>query len=224
MGEPIVVRDEGRDAADDQRVELRSYGVGKSAAGVLVVEVAGSVLEVHLSSKGLASLAEAAKQTHDVVADLEHTSTDPAYYVAGRDDEGHIRLRSGTGQLVARADDTLATVRGWLANARPGSRFAKAYQAAVDLLVAEAAAGTPAPKGPFVERPETTCPGCGEHRREGDLCCDGCWSRIPTDLPDLPRWRTSLRSARQINNWARIEKILTAAGAWLSAHPRRARR
>lgn len=224
MGEPIIVCDAARDVADDERVELRSYGVGKGARGVLLVEVAGSVLEVHLSSKGLASLAGAAQQTRDVVDDLELTDPDPAYYVAARDGEGHIRLRSGAGQLVARADDTLATVRGWLTNARPGSRFAKAYQAAIDLLVTEAAAGTPAPNVPFVERPETTCPGCGEHRRDGDLCCDGCWSRIPTDLPDLPRWRTSLRSARQINNWTRIEKILTAAGAWLSAHPRRSRR
>ncbi|WP_251153760.1 hypothetical protein [Cellulosimicrobium sp. Marseille-Q4280] len=145
MGEPVVIRDE---AAHDQVLTVSTRGVGPGATGVLLVEVGGSVVEAHLSSGGLDALARAAADARAVVRDAELTDPDPGYYVAARDEQGNIRLNCGRGTMIAGPNDSLATVSGWLANAQPWSRFAKGYAAAVDLLVAEEAAGAPAPKPP----------------------------------------------------------------------------
>jgi hypothetical protein len=55
------------------------------------------------------------------------------------------------------------------------------------------------------------CPGCSRDRGH-NICCDPCWARIPTNLPDFPRWRTNLRN---------VEAIHDAAQTWLLAHPER---
>jgi hypothetical protein len=135
MSEPIVIRDE---ASHDQALTLSAHGVGRSATGVLEVEIGGSVIEAHLSVDGLDALARAVTELREVVRDAQLTSPDPDYYVATRDSQGNIRLNSGRGTLVAGPDDDIDTVSGWLANAKPWSRFAKGYSAALDLLRTEA--------------------------------------------------------------------------------------
>lgn len=66
------------------------------------------------------------------------------------------------------------------------------------------------------------CPGrCSRRIREGIVCCDPCWERIPTNVPGAARWRTQRKIARQINSWNSFEKATEAALAWLNAHPAR---
>lgn len=60
--------------------------------------------------------------------------------VAGRDSAGHIRMRSGAGTLVARAEDPRHAIEGWLSHARVGGDYWIQYRAALDLLDREAAA------------------------------------------------------------------------------------
>lgn len=61
---------------------------------------------------------------------------DDAYYVMARDSDGHIRANNGGGLLVARRDDGIATVQGWVD--RAGSdHHRRLYAAALDLLISE---------------------------------------------------------------------------------------
>lgn len=59
---------------------------------------------------------------------------------AGRDSAGNIRMRSGAGTLVARAEDPRHAIEGWLSHARVGGDYWIQYRAALDLLDREAAA------------------------------------------------------------------------------------
>jgi len=65
------------------------------------------------------------------------------------------------------------------------------------------------------------CPG-GKHPKDSrNLCCDACWARIPTRLPNTVKpWRTALRVARSINAGNSVERILDGARDWLVDHPR----
>ena len=65
------------------------------------------------------------------------------------------------------------------------------------------------------------CFGCGADA-PGVISCDDCWKRVPTNLPDMPRWRTRLRNSRGRNAWGDVERIVIAVRAWLTAHPKRA--
>ncbi|GEL47795.1 hypothetical protein CHO01_29110 [Cellulomonas hominis] len=207
-------------ADGDQAITITAAGLGPQARAHLRVEVAGTVLEVSLHEPEVAALARALDLARVVVADAALTSTDPGYYVCGRDSHGNIRMAGGAGALIAGPTDDAVTVAGWLRRARPGSRHAKAYQAALDLLTGEGAAMRPRPE-PGQAR---TCPGCGQDKRGEDLCCDSCWARIPTSLPYAPHWRTRVHNARREGNWTRLEAALDAAHAWLIAHPREVRR
>ena len=70
------------------------------------------------------------------------------------------------------------------------------------------------------------CPGGRHPNDRGQLCCDECWKRIPTHLPDQPRWRSRLAHARRYARgmsyigWDEAEKIHEAVRAWLADHPR----
>jgi methionyl-tRNA synthetase len=59
------------------------------------------------------------------------------------------------------------------------------------------------------------CLGCGGRQKGSVLCCDHCWSRIPRDLPEQLRWRSTLRSSRQLHNWMRVSRINDAVKRWL---------
>lgn len=76
------------------------------------------------------------------------------------------------------------------------------------------------------------CPG-GKHPNDADqICCDGCWNRMPRDLPGYPKWRSRLRAAlRQtrrgsssVRAWSDAEGIHKAIRRWLADHPRETRR
>ncbi|MDH6284020.1 hypothetical protein [Prescottella agglutinans] len=55
------------------------------------------------------------------------------YYCAARDGEGNIRMDCGRGLLVARSEDSRATVQGWFDQSQPG-RFREQYRAALTLI------------------------------------------------------------------------------------------
>jgi len=61
---------------------------------------------------------------------------EPGYYVAARDAEGHIRLRSGQGQLVARKEDTIEMVSAWIECSAPG-HYRRMYEATLALMLSE---------------------------------------------------------------------------------------
>lgn len=66
------------------------------------------------------------------------------------------------------------------------------------------------------------CPGGPHPNAPGQVCCDACWKRAPTNLPDWPRWRSALRGARSRGGygWVIAERIHDALRAWLAEHPR----
>lgn len=64
-------------------------------------------------------------------------SEPPEYWIAGRDNNGDIRLNGGQGVLVAEAADTREDIQGWLDRC-DNSRYRPQYIAALALLDAEA--------------------------------------------------------------------------------------
>lgn len=65
-----------------------------------------------------------------------HEVDEPGYYVAARDSQGGVRLRSGQGQLVCNINTPIRTVQGWLHRADPG-HFKAMYAAAIELMLSE---------------------------------------------------------------------------------------
>lgn len=66
-----------------------------------------------------------------------------------------------------------------------------------------------------------TCPGCETRIRDDILCCDPCWNRVPTNLPDQPRWRSRRRTARSRGGsyaWVIVDQIHDAVLTWLAAN------
>jgi len=68
------------------------------------------------------------------------------------------------------------------------------------------------------------CPG-GKHPKDskGNVCCDWCWDRPPTNLPDQPRWRSRrralMRRTRKFDYvWNELEQLDAALLAWLRDH------
>lgn len=72
------------------------------------------------------------------------------------------------------------------------------------------------------EKGALECPGGRHPNTPGQLCCDACWERVPTNLPDWPRWRSRLAAARRSGGygWFIAERIHDAVKAWLSEYPR----
>lgn len=64
------------------------------------------------------------------------------------------------------------------------------------------------------------CPGCaGPKESQAAVCCDRCWKRIPRDIPEQLRWRSTLKSARAMRTWSRVEVIMEGVKKWLKENP-----
>jgi hypothetical protein len=79
---------------------------------------------------------------------------------------------------------------------------------------------SPPPEPQVDESGMKPCPGCGARIADRRLCCDPCWDRVPTNMPGFRRWRSSVRLARQVNDWHTLEGIFNAVRAWLVEHYR----
>jgi hypothetical protein len=63
------------------------------------------------------------------------------------------------------------------------------------------------------------CPGCGT-ACGNDLCCDPCWTRLPTRLPGEGRpWRAQLKASRATRHTMGVARIHDAVETWLREHP-----
>jgi hypothetical protein len=70
----------------------------------------------------------------------------------------------------------------------------------------------------------TGCPGCGRPMRDGKVCCDDCWYRLPPKLPvgidgKQVSWRHRLASWKSANEQAAVDNVHAAILAWLAEHP-----